>query len=266
MKSLKFSLLDNAMDSLRQGVGFALKEEPTKRDLKLSILLLAQAVELLLKERLKREHWSLVFKDIEQAGNSDANTVTITDAIKRLEQIAHVTFEPGEQDTISKFSVIRNRIQHYEIDITIEEVIGKAHSAIALITRFLKDEFDGDIRDYLDEDDVQRLLDVDEALEHVKEIARQNIKKIKKENEPIKASDRMIWKFDVLDCPQCWQEFYIFSPDAHISQCQLCKYDGGFIVCARCGYQAPSGSWDFHSEGADFAMCNNCWGDIVNKP
>ena len=264
-KIFRLNLLENAMDSLQQAIGFALKDEPNQSELKLSILLMAQSVELLLKERLKREHWSLIFRNIEQAGNLDANTVTIDEAIKRLEQVAKVRLESNEQDKINQLSNIRNAIQHYEIEITYEEVIGKAHAAIGVITRLLKDEFEIDVREYLDQKDVQELIQIEEVLEHLQELARTNIEKIRKEHDPARFKDQMYWQFEVIYCPQCWQEFYIFSPDEDISQCQLCNYEGGFIECVRCGHKAPSGTWDFHSEGPDFALCENCWGDIQNE-
>lgn len=264
-KGFKFNILENAIDSLKQGIGFALKDDPTQSELKLSVLLIAQSVELLLKERLKREHWSLIFSKVEQAGNLNAHTVSIEEAIKRLEQIAHVKLDQEERDTILLFSDIRNRIQHYEIEITFEEVIGKAHSAIAFITRFLKDEFQSDIREHLSKEEAQKLVEIDEALEDLQELALQNIEKIRKENEPRRPKDQMDWRFEVISCPHCWQDYYVFSPDSDISECQLCGYEGGFVECARCGYMAPSGSWDFHDEGPDFALCDSCWEDIQNE-
>jgi len=259
MNILSFHLMGNAMDSLEQGIGFVLKENPSESNLKLSILLIAQSVELLLKERLRREHWSLVFKEVEKAGNRDATTVTIGEAIKRLEKIAHVNFVPGEKDTITALSEIRNQVQHYEINITYEEVIAKTHAAIAVITRLLKDELNEDIREYISADDLDRFWLVGEALKHLQEIARQNIEKLREELAPRDASDLINWQFDVIECPRCWEEFYVFSPEENISQCQLCKFEGGFVECSRCGFQAPSGSWDFHSENEEYALCENCW-------
>lgn len=265
MKEFKFVLLENAMDSLQQGVGFALMEPPTRSNLKLSILLIAQAIELLLKERLRREHWSLIFKDIEKAGKSNATTVTISEALSRLEHIAKVKFETKERDTIFNFSAIRNQIQHYEIEVTFEEVAGKAQTAIGFIVRFLKDEFKSDIRDYLEKADIQKLLLIDEALAHLQELARLNIEKIRKENQPIRAKDQMGWQFEVIDCPQCWQEFYVFSPSSDISQCQLCNYEGGFIECTRCGYQAPVGALGFDNCDSGVVLCDNCWEEIGDE-
>jgi len=264
-RTFKFNLLENALDSLRQGIAFALKDTPTQSELKLSVLLIAQSVELLLKERLKREHWSLVFSKIEQAGNPNAHTVTIEDAIKRLDQIAHVELGEDERETVSLLSEIRNRIQHYEIEVTFEEVLSKAHAAIAFTTRFLKDEFESDIRDYLNDDDIQRLRRIEDAMVHLRAIAEENIDRIRRENEPTSSSERAYWQFEVLTCPECWEDYYVFSPASHISQCQLCKYEGGFVECGRCGFQAPSGSWGFHSENEDFAICSSCWEDIEDE-
>jgi len=264
-KKLKFNLLENAIDSLQQGIGFALKDHPTQSELKLSVLLVAQSVELLLKERLKREHWSLIYAKVEQAGSPNANTVTINESIKRLEQIAHVNLSEEEVETIFLLSDIRNKIQHYEIEITFEEVLGKHHAAIALITRFLKDEFESDIRDYFEQDGVQKLISIDEALKTLQELAQQSIEKIQHENMPSRPKEQAYWQFEIITCPECWQDYYIFSPDSHISQCQLCKHEGGFVECARCGFQAPSGSMEFHSENEDYSICNSCWEDMEDE-
>jgi hypothetical protein len=263
-KGLKFNILENAIDSFQQGIIFAFKDRPTQSDLKLSVLLIAQSVELLLKERLKREHWSLIFSKVDQAGNLNAHTVTIDEAIKRLDQIAHVKLDDDERDTISLFADIRNRIQHYEIEITFEEVLGKAHAAIAFITRFLKDEFEDDIREYLDKEEVQKLLEIEDAIGHLQQLAQENIERMRLENEPRRPKDQMNWQFDVIGCPHCWQDYYVFSPDSDISQCQLCKYEGGFVECLRCGHQTPSGADDMN-EGPDVAICDSCWEEIASE-
>jgi hypothetical protein len=232
--------------------------------LKLSILLIAQAIELLLKERLRREHWSLIFKDVEKARTPNATTVTIDESLKRLKHIPKVRFEGKEEDTIRNISNIRNQIQHYEIEVTFEDVIGKAHAVIPLITRFLKDEFDSDIRDYLKEQDAKKLLYIDEVLEHLQELARQKIEKIRKINMPSNTFDQTNWQFDVLNCFQCWQNYYVFSPEANISQCQLCNYEAGFSKCSQCGAQAPRAYWNLHSDDEGNPICNKCAVDFEN--
>jgi len=77
MPALEFDLLANALDSLAQGIEFVLNHQDNPSKLKVAILLVAQAVELVLKERLRREHWSLIFRKVEQAGNDNAHTFDI---------------------------------------------------------------------------------------------------------------------------------------------------------------------------------------------
>ncbi len=266
-KDLKFNLLENAIDSLQQGIRFALEEDsPTQGDLKLSVLLVAQSVELLLKERLRKEHWSLIFTKIDEAGKLDANTVTIPDSIKRLEQIVHVKLDDEEKRTILLLSNTRNRIQHYEIEISFEEVLGKIHAAIAFVTRFLKDELQKDISDHLQRSYIRELMDIDKTLKPLQDLAQQSIEKLRKEHEPADAKDRINWQFRVMDCPECWQEYYVFSLSEDISQCQLCKYKGGFIQCIRCNKSGFSGDSIFRfSSEPDYAICNNCWENETEK-
>ena len=99
---LKFSLLKNALDSLTLGLEFALSDRQDKSKLKLAVLLVAQSVELLLKERLRREHWSLIYRNVDRAGSYDAITVSINEAKKRLTSITNITFSCGKYFYVKK--------------------------------------------------------------------------------------------------------------------------------------------------------------------
>jgi hypothetical protein len=265
MPILEFSLLDNALDSLMQGVEYALdhKENPSK--LKVAILLVAQAVELVLKERLKREHWSLIFRKVEQAGNDDAHTVTIDEAVKRLEQIAGVRLNGRDSDTIDNLRKTRNRIQHYKIELSFEQALGQISAAIGFLIRFLHAELGIDIKDISDGQSYQRLLEVEETLQGLREVAQARVKAVRGEHEPIRSSDRAAWFFEVIECPACWEEFYVFSPDSRLSECQLCGYEGGFVECDRCGQVFPSGSWYLNYLGDELVFCDYCWSYLMEE-
>ena len=59
-EALEYTLLENGLDFISSALKH-LKNQPTKRELKYAVLHLSAGIELILKERLKREHWSLVF-------------------------------------------------------------------------------------------------------------------------------------------------------------------------------------------------------------
>jgi hypothetical protein len=254
MRNLKFSLLSNALDSLVQGIEFALNHEGESSKLKLSILLLAQSVELVLKERLRREHWSLIFSKVDQAGVENAHTVTIKDAQKRLAAIASVNLTQDDGQIIKDLADVRNQIQHYKIEISYETSLSYIHSAIGFLIRFLKSELDKDINELLSEQQYQKLLELEEIYSDLEKVAEQRIVDLQNELQPVRASDLASWHFEVILCSSCLLEYYVFSQSERISQCQFCNFEGGFVECSRCGMEFPIGI-EYQGE---FFLCDNC--------
>lgn len=77
-----------------------------------AIINLAQSIELLLKERLRREHEVLVYKDIE---NAKQITVNFAEAMKRLERCG-VTFESEVKQKLHRARDLRNALVHFVPD------------------------------------------------------------------------------------------------------------------------------------------------------
>lgn len=256
---LQLDLLDNALDSLVQGIQFALEDPPQSKHLKLAILLTAQAIELALKERLRREHWSLIWRRLDQAGDDDKPTVSTQEAITRLDKIAKVHMCAQAKQIVERLARTRNRLQHYEITLSYEEALGRIHGGIAFLTEFLHSELQIDLRDKLTSRDIENLLAVEEIVAEFRRIAGESVEELERENMPFSMSDRAAWHFEVIECPNCWEEFYVLSVDSNLSRCQLCKYEGGFVECDRCGLIRPSGDWEFHSESEGHAICERCW-------
>ena len=265
MSHLKFDLLENALDSLTQGIDFALDHQDNPRKLKVAILLVSQAVELILKERLQREHWSLILQKVEQARTPNANTVTINEAVNRLRQIANVTLEAQEVKTITKLQQIRNDIQHYKVDLSFEQALAPINAAIAFLIRFLHAELDTDIHELLEESSYQRLLEVEETLEQLRGVAQDRISRLEIEHRPLRPKEQYDWHFEIVQCPKCWEEFYVFSTILHLARCQLCGYEGRLLECSRCGQAFPSGSFELHYEADDYTLCKSCGSHIEQE-
>ena len=116
MKKLKLDLLENCFSFANESLLKAVNADTNKIEWKFSILFLVQSIELALKEKLKREHHSLIFKDVAKP----TVTVTIEQAIERLESISKLKFDIVDRNNITFACNIRNKIVHYEID---EELI-----------------------------------------------------------------------------------------------------------------------------------------------
>ncbi len=63
---IEFTLLENGLDFIWSAVEH-LGTDSSKRSVKYAVLNLAAGIELILKERLRRESWKLVFADPEKA-------------------------------------------------------------------------------------------------------------------------------------------------------------------------------------------------------
>ena len=130
---IKFDLLRNAHDSLRQAVELlAWKETGDNHGrLKHSIVNAAHAIELLLKERLRKENPAFIWENVDKYPSLAARTVTVDTAISRLTKIAGVALSDKDKENIKSLRATRNAIEHYEWETTEKEarlIVGNALS------------------------------------------------------------------------------------------------------------------------------------------
>lgn len=106
------SLVTNAIDFLKVSVA-ELKERP-----KYSVINFCTSIELFLKARLLKEHWSLIISRPEDANlNSfhagNFKSVNMTEAIKRLNNIANQRLTLQEVECFEQIRQQRNKLVHF---------------------------------------------------------------------------------------------------------------------------------------------------------
>jgi hypothetical protein len=164
-RKVEFDLLSNAVDSLHHAIDHLapLGDEPTGADYKRAILDVAHSVELLLKERLQREHPALIWKNVERYASLDAPTVTIDEAITRLDSICGLKISPEDRAAINASKRLRNSIQHFRISVTEKEAKIAIGKMLAFILDFSERHLGHSIRSNLRADDRLRdLLEIHE--------------------------------------------------------------------------------------------------------
>src|SRR5579862_1825648 len=87
---IQLSMLENGLDFIASGLKHIAAPE-SKFDLKYAVLHLSAGIELVLKDRLRREDWRLIFVDPDQATESsfksgNFKSVSLWDCLKRLEK------------------------------------------------------------------------------------------------------------------------------------------------------------------------------------
>lgn len=112
-------LLDNSLDFVvRAATELWDPNLPTEAQLKYSTIHLWEGIELLLKARLVREHWSLILRDLNRYKaksfeSGDFQSVTYEEACARLEAVCGVTLEQPLKDAFDALRKLRNRYVHF---------------------------------------------------------------------------------------------------------------------------------------------------------
>ena len=130
-QDIKLTLLENGLDFICSAVEH-LGLDSSNRSLKYAVLHFAAGVELILKERLRRQSWKLVFADPDRADDcayrrGAFRSVSLEAALDRLESKCDVEFDQSERRRLTGIRDKRNRIQHFNLVDSSSAIIATAH-------------------------------------------------------------------------------------------------------------------------------------------
>ncbi len=157
---VKLSPIQNGLEFLRTACEF-LGGHPDDRRLKYATLCLSAGIEILLKERLRREHWTLIFEKPEGATRAalqsgDFKSVGLDSSLNRLRDICGLSLPAGFSGDMSALRKVRNKIEHFGVHepaLRIKSLAAKAltHALDFLKTQFKKERLDARSRGFLAE-------------------------------------------------------------------------------------------------------------------
>jgi hypothetical protein len=157
---IQFDMLSNARDSLRQAVELLAWKDFGSDDarLKHAITCAAHAVELLLKERLRKINPAFVWENVDKYPSLEARTVTVDTAILRLKNIGGVGFTDRDEKNLRSLRKTRNAIEHYEWTTTKIEAKIVIGNALSFAMSFALDHLGIDLTADFKKDDTWRML------------------------------------------------------------------------------------------------------------
>lgn len=222
---LKLDLLENATDSFEEAIEyfFRAKAEGETRHYKFSILLLAHSTELLLKEILRvKGHPLLIYSDLDKVNIerlSGAHTVNLESSLKRLKLI-EVTLTPYVEEVIKKTYTLRNKIQHFEVELS-EEESSKIASEVIIVTKYLiEDILNLQLNDYLKKEEI---------IEELGEIQSIHESYITLANDRIREQRLTLYKYELfpgksfkIPCSNCGEK-YLTINEIGLIECVFCK-------------------------------------------
>ncbi len=251
-----FHLLENSFDYILSAAEHASLR--TSRSWKYAILHLVAGIELLLKARLRNEHWSLLFQRIEQA-NEDSllsgNFVSVdfANTVSRLQNISGINIDGTTMRYLDELRDIRNRIQHFAIDIELTQVKSLMVKGINFSLEFG--------RQYLSDEMLSMERQTRQIYKHLRkfeEFVSDRMKLIKPQLDTA---------VDLIDCPLCQQVTLIIGDGQ--PRCPFCEFTieaaelaeiwgegtiGG--NCINCGAETLSFVLYNNEDGA--AYCLSC--------
>ena len=143
----------STQDPLTTGLDFLtvavtdLADHQERTKLKFGLVNLFTGIEILLKVRLAREHWSLVFRDVSKASKparktGDFRSVEFDSAIDRLSSICDVQFSKEHRQALRAVSNDRNALMHIGYMSHPSSVRPIAAKALNFMISFIADELE----------------------------------------------------------------------------------------------------------------------------
>ena len=217
MSRLTLSLSENAISFAEDALANAIVAEETPARWKFAIFGLVQAIELSLKELLRRQRPFLIYKDVDKP----KNTVGIEQAALRLQSIANVQLTADETAALKTAVDIRNCVVHHQVDAAIIDL----KLIFARLLGFLNDFH----RKYLGEA-LQDHIDAERWRAGVKiqDYGTELFRRAKERMEEDDIDDDI-----TIACPKCgWKALTPYDP--HPETCYMCGHIESLEICERC--------------------------------
>ncbi|MGE5633345.1 MAG: hypothetical protein ACM3TR_19960 [Caulobacteraceae bacterium] len=247
-----------------------LKEETDHFALKVVLIHLTVGIELVLKERLRRDHWTLVVDrlsdvTIDRYKTGDFRSADFGACISRLEEICEVDLNE-EKNILKELRAKRNLLEHFGQIGSIEAVRALTVKALSLTFDFISRELETN----LNEEQIELRHEIRVALKEVKDLVDERFNKIQEEFKDQKQL------FET--CPTCHMRAAIFKDDDNedygIWCCKFCNdelisYDmaenyvsniledscDNIVECPSCGEETLVID---HSKREFESLCFNC--------
>ena len=217
MQNLKMTLLENSTSFFVESVSKAVAAETEQKEWKFATLLLVQAIETVLKERLRRENEVFVYSNIDKP----KHTVDIALSLDRLHRICNLKLNEKDISSIKTASEIRNQIVHFKFDLSLDQIKSVFTKLVEFYTSFCEEHLGTEIKHYLPSDLRNKLLNLET---YVSELLKRAEEKIERNEIP----EEYVWQ-----CSACGNFTFIIE-DAK-NTCILCDHSEEVIECTECG-------------------------------
>lgn len=231
-----------------------------KTDLKYAVLHLCAGTELVLKERLRKEHWSLLFEDINKANITDFKSGNFTSisfktCIDRLKGICNIPFSDNDRRYFFNLRDKRNRLEHFGIVDSVEALKVASARVLSTLLSFISHQLSPAD---LSPTESKLLRKLRGKLRIFTEFVEKRLKKIDRDIK--RAKEESI----VVQCPACHQESFVLGERP---TCLFCGYSTEPELAAKEWIESIFGLTyeSMIKDGGDFPLfaCPECRKETV---
>jgi len=217
MSRLTLTLEDNAVSFAEDALSNAIIALEKPMRWKFAVLSLVQAIELSLKEVLRRQHHFLIYTNVDKPGN----TVGIDQATNRLNKIAGIELTKEDSHALKTAVKVRNNIIHHQVDESINELKLTFSRLLGFLNEFHEKYIDEGIQEKVDSELWRSGAKIKEYGE---ELYKRALKQMEKDD---------IDEDCVITCPMCgWDALCAFYPKEQT--CYVCGYIEDIELCEKC--------------------------------
>lgn len=208
-------------DSAKEFLTQALRDYEANK-LNFAIVHAMIAVELVLKERLRQIHPTLIFENIDSKNINQSKTVAMADIPRRLINL-DVQLEPNDIEMIHLLRKWRNDVVHHMPDFDLNTAKRKLTRLFDFIASFCRHEFKLPLKDFIPA----------ELFKLANELLDDWQVDVKKAQEKAKEAGPLVEQLACLDCGAIGTLSLNPMDDVH---CHLCGSDRYcFFHCTECG-------------------------------
>ena len=210
------TLLENSTSFFVESIKKAVEAEFENKEWKFALLLLVQAIETCLKERLRQTNEAFLFTNVDKP----KFTVDIRLALDRLQKISKISLSYNDIKNIKTALKLRNKIVHSEFGLSVDQIKSIFRKLVEFYTGFCQVHLKTEVMNYLPKPLHQEILNLDS---YVSELLQRAEKRIEREEIP----EEYVWL-----CTVC--NNYTFVIDDDKNTCYLCNYKQAVSECDRC--------------------------------
>jgi hypothetical protein len=246
-------VVDNGLDFiLRAAQELWDKSLSKEQESKYSTVHLYEGVELILKARLMREHWSLILTNPDRFGGAplesgDFISVGFDQALVRLSKLYGVSLTKSQETAFNELRKLRNRYVHFACTETRESVVGVQLRAWHELLLMLDDGF----LDKLSGHQKTLMKDAKGLMTASEEFLEARLKAIQPALKKLLQQGTVIAR-----CPSCQLDALVIEE----AKCRVCETDWEYPSEIAEAYAAMNDR-RWAKDGGELVYCDNCGED-----